>query len=386
VADFKLQTSNLNRRQFLSAALLAPALGRLQPVSGGRLIGTVPFGIPDTPTTPLNRLLGAGLDARLFTDLSTITSEQLVTPAERFFVRTAAPPALPDSAAWKIDCAGLVDRPGALDLMSLEKTATRSGRYLIECAGNADPDNYGLISVADWEGVPIVSLLERVGVRSTATRVLVSGFDIENTPQQTSRTSVPGASWVFSRDDLRQGLFATRMNGAPLAREHGSPIRLIVPGWYGCACIKWVNRIELVDDAAPATTQMMEFAQRTHQASRSERASDYVPATIDTAAVPIRVERWEVAGKTEYRIIGIIWGGQTPTNALAIRFRSSEPWTPVDNCPMPTTTLTWSLWTHAWRPPEPGRYEIVLKVTDPAIRTRRLDLFYYVRTVTIEAL
>jgi len=102
--------------------------------------------------------------------------------------------------------------------------------------------------------------------------------------------------------------------------------------------------------------------------------------------VPIRVERWEVAGKIEYRVIGIIWGGQTPTNALAIRFRTSEPWTPVDNCPMPATTLTWSLWTHAWRPTEPGRYEIVLKIADPAIRTRRLDLFYYVRTVTIDAL
>jgi hypothetical protein len=127
VADFKLQTSNLNRRQFLSAALLAPAFAQF-PRPNGTLIGTVPFGIRDVPTTPLNRLLGAGLDARLFTDLSTITSEQLVTPAERFFVRTAAPPALPDSAAWKIDCAGLVDRPGALDLMSLEKTATRSGR------------------------------------------------------------------------------------------------------------------------------------------------------------------------------------------------------------------------------------------------------------------
>jgi len=376
----------ITRRDFLSAAILAPALGRLQPVFGGRLIGTVPFGNRDVPTTPLNRLLGAGLDARLFTDLSTITAERLITQTDRDFVMTASPPALPDSAAWKIDCAGLVDRPAAIDLASLGKIATRSGRYLIECAGNADPDNYGLISVADWEGVPIASLLERVGVRSTATRVLVSGFDIENTPQQTSRTSVPGASWVFSRDDLRQALLATRMNGTPLTGEHGSPVRLIVLGWYGCACIKWVNRIELVDDAAPATTQMMEFAQRTHQASRSERASDYLPATIDTAAVPIRVERWEVAGQIEYRVIGIIWGGQTPTNALAIRFKTSDPWTPVDNCPMPATTLTWSLWTHAWRPTEPGRYEIVLKITDPAIRTRRLDLFYYVRTVTIDAL
>jgi len=375
----------ITRRDFLSAAFFASALGRLQPVSGGRLIGTVPFGVPDTPTTPLNRLLGAGLDARLFTDLSAITAEQLVTPAERVFVRTAAPPALPDSAAWKIDYAGQVERPGALDLASLQKLPTRSGRYLIECAGNADPDNYGLISVADWEGVPVAPILERAGVRPTATHVLISGFDTENTPQQTSRTSVPGASWVFSRDDLRQALLANRMNGAPLAPEHGSPLRLVVPGWYGCACIKWVNRIELVDDSAPATTQMMEFAQRTHQPGRSERARDYLPATIDTAAVPIRIERWEVAGKTEYRVIGIIWGGQTPTNALAIRFKTGETWTPVDNCPMPTTTLTWSLWTHAWRPAAAGRYEIVLKVTDPAIRTRRLDLFYYVRTIVIDA-
>jgi DMSO/TMAO reductase YedYZ molybdopterin-dependent catalytic subunit len=322
----------------------------------------------------------------LFTDLAAISTEQLVTPTERFFVRTATPPSLPDPAAWKVECGGLVDRPGSLESAAFEKLPTRSGRYLIECAGNADPDNYGLISVADWQGVPLAAILQQVGDRSTATRVLISGFDIENTPQQTSRTSVPGASWVFARDDLQQALLAIRMNGAPLTREHGSPLRLVVPGWYGCACIKWVNRIDLVDDEAAATTQMMEFAQRTHQPGRSERARDYLPATIDTAAVPIRVERWEVAGKTQYRVIGIIWGGQTPTNALAIRFKTGEPWTRVDNCPMPATTLTWSLWTHNWRPIEPGRYEIVLKVTDPAIRTRRLDLFYYVRTVTIDAL
>jgi hypothetical protein len=52
---------------------------------------------------------------------------------------------------------------------------------------------------------------------------------------------------------------------------------------------------------------------------------------------------------------------------------------------MPQSTRTWTLWTHTWKPAEPGRYEIVLKVTDPAIRTRRLDLFYYVREVFVES-
>jgi hypothetical protein len=66
-----------------------------------------------------------------------------------------------------------------------------------------------------------------------------------------------------------------------------------------------------------------------------------------------------------------------------IRFKASQPWVPVEDCQLPASTLTWSLWTHTWRPDEPGRYQIVLKINDPSIRTRRLDLFFYVRDVTI---
>ena len=99
--------------------------------------------------------------------------------------------------------------------------------------------------------------------------------------------------------------------------------------------------------------------------------------------MPVRVEKWRVNGRLEYRITGIIWGGSTPTNALSIRFRSGGPWLRVDRCPMPTSTLMWSLWTHTWRPEEAGRYEIVLRVDDPSIRTRRLDLFFYVREIEI---
>lgn len=366
--------------------MLLPALAQL-PRPSGTFVGTVPFGVPGAQTAPLNRLLGAGLDARQFTDLSTISTDRLLTPAEHFFIRTQSPPALPDPASWSVAIGGLVASESKYDLASLEKHGRVSGRYLIECAGNADPNNYGLISVADWEGVPMTAVLDRMRAAGTtpgATRVLVSGFDVENTPQQTSRTSLPGCSWIFSRDDLRQAILATTMNGAPLARDHGAPVRLVVPGWYGCACVKWIHRIDLVADGAPRTGQMWEFAARTHQIGPPALARDYIPATIDTAAVPVRIEQWSVDGRTEYRVVGIIWGGTKPTNALAIRFRATEPWVPIESCPMPKDTLTWSLWTHRWQPAAPGRYEIVLKVTDPAIRTRRLDLFYYVREVVID--
>lgn len=374
----------MERREFLSFAL-APLLLRLQPPPAGRLAGIVPFGTPGAPTTPLNRLLGDGLDARLFTDLSSLAPDALVTPNDRFFVRTAPIETLPDAAKWTVEFAGLIEPTPPMTVPALTGLGRASGRYLIECAGNADPNNYGLISVAEWQGVPVRAVLDRLRATSDAHRVLISGFDVDNTPERASRTSLPGASWIFSRDDLRQALLATHMNGAPLPREHGAPVRLIVPGWYGCACIKWVNRIELVPDDAPPTTQMWEFANRTHQIGPPALARNYLPATIDTAAVPVRVERWEVGGKIEYRVVGILWGGEKPTNALAIRFKTSEAWVPVDNCPMPQSTLSWTLWTHTWRPTDPGRYEIVLKVTDASIRTRRLDLFYYVRELFIDA-
>lgn len=372
---------SLSRRDFIGAALLAPALARLQPPTGARMLGTVAFGDPSNRGTPLERVLGVGLDARQFTDLSSVSSDHLVTPTNEFFVRTAATAALPRPDSWSIVLGGRVQPSVTLDITALDKRRQPTGRVLIECAGNSDPANYGLMSVADWEGVPVLPLLE--GMQETAARqkILISGFDDETT---TTRTSIPGASWIFTRDDLRQAFLALRMNGAPLPPNHGAPVRLVVPGWYGCACIKWVNRIELVADAAPATSQMREYAGRTHQNGPPTLARDYIPATIDTAAVPVRVEKWTADGKVFYRVIGIVWGGSKPTNALAIRFKTSQPWVPVDNCPLPVSTKTWSVWTHTWRPTEPGRYQIVLRVTDPSIRTRRLDLFFYVRDLLID--
>jgi DMSO/TMAO reductase YedYZ molybdopterin-dependent catalytic subunit len=256
-----------------------------------------------------------------------------------------------------------------------------SGRYLLECSGNVDQTNYGLMSTADWEGVPLAAVLDRLRPASGASRVLISGVDDESSA---ARTSAPGASWIFSRDELQHAMLAVRMNGAPLTRDHGAPIRLIVPGWYGCACIKWVDRIEMVPDAAPATVQMREFAARTHQDPSAAFARDFVPAAIDTAAMPVRVDKWSEGGRVFYRIAGIIWGGSKPTNALSIRFRSGQPWVKVEDCPLPASTLAWSPWTHTWRPEAPGRYQIVLRVDDRTIRTRRLDLFFYVREINID--
>lgn len=349
-------------------------------MAGGRLVGTVPFISSSRPRVQLERILGSGLDGRLFTNLESLNPDALITANERFFIRTASSPGL--QAPRAISVTGLVSRPQTLDLRQLEGMAAPAGTHLIECAGNTDTAAFGLISAARWDGIPIASLIERADPARSAEMVLVSGVDDST---RSSQTSAPGASWIFARADLERSkaFLAVRMNGDPLPQDHGAPLRLVVPGWYGCACIKWANRIELVGESAAATSQMREYASRTHQPGQPALARDYIPATIDTAAMPVRVERWVRGGRTAYRVVGIIWGGSRPTNALLIRFKHTEDWVPVSECPLPASATTWSMWSHWWSPDAPGRYDIVLKVGDPSLPTRRLDLFFYVRSVEV---
>jgi DMSO/TMAO reductase YedYZ molybdopterin-dependent catalytic subunit len=362
-----------------------PAASCPNPFAGGRAAGTVPFaGVDRLP--PFHAVLGSGLDARLYTDLSTLTADTLVTPNHRFFVRTGWPDGLepPDrDATWTVRVTGLVKQPVALSLRDLEPLAVERGPFLMECAGNTDEAAFGLMSAAIWTGAPVAAALKKAGPLPRATRVRISGVDRHSQP---SRRSLAGASWVFTVDELDSAgaLLATRMNGEPLPRDHGWPVRLIVPGWYGCTCIKWVDEIALVDETAAATTQMREFAARTFQEGAPALAREYRPASMDLAAVPVRIEQWLLDGAIVYRVVGIMWGGAALTSRLRIRFNPSEPYQPVEVCPPPSTPLTWTLWTHLWKPRRPGRYQIVLKPDDPAIRSTRLDLYFYTRTVWIE--
>jgi DMSO/TMAO reductase YedYZ molybdopterin-dependent catalytic subunit len=183
----------------------------------------------------------------------------------------------------------------------------------------------------------------------------------------------------------RLGAFlGARMNSEPLSPDHGAPIRLVVPGWYGCTWIKWVNDIRLAGGDEPATSQMKEFAGRTHQIARLDLARDYTPADIQTAATAVRVEKRHTERGLEYRVVGIVWGGARPVDRLAIRFGSGEPWQPFDVCPAPQSKGVWSLWTYRWKPTAPGVYSIALRVPDATVPQRRLDSGYYVRQVTVD--
>ena len=287
----------LTRRRILHAAAGA---GIAAAFSGGsgctrapnepeKLLGVIPFA--DQPGDLSNTISGKGLDGRLALDLSALTSNSLITPNDRFYVRTCEPDQLDLQTPWKIRLHGMVKSPREFTLDDLQPAAEDQGTHLMECAGNPRTYQFGLLSAANWSGIPLPAVIDRGTPLSNDSLVLISGFDQH---LETSEQSMSGASWIFTRQQLESsGAFlATKMNGEPLSPVHGFPFRLVVPGWYGCTCIKWVNEIALIDDAAPATSQMREFAQRTHQTGFPKLARDFQPATIDLAAMPVRVEKW----------------------------------------------------------------------------------------------
>jgi DMSO/TMAO reductase YedYZ molybdopterin-dependent catalytic subunit len=388
----------LTRRRFLERSVRAAAgltiAGRaLEVLADDQALAAVPLPfskgnrLKDAPFIgehgeAIGRLTGSGLGGRLAFDLSRLRPDRLIVPNRKFFIRTRYPRLLDSDEPWRIRLRGFEDPRSELLLDDLAPLVRSMGPHLIECSGNSSWRHFGLISAAEWSGAPLVQVLAQLGLPRRAKRALVSGFDPHS--RRRRRDSKAGASWAFTLDQLEAaGAFlATRMNGEPLPKDHGRPVRLVMPGWYGCTCIKWVDEIAIVDDDVRATGQMREFAGRTHQKGTPRRARDYRPAEMDLAAMPVRVERWRVDGKIVCRIVGILWGGDRTTDKLAIDI-DEHGRAPVDDCDHSNNT-TWTLWTHTWRPKRPGRYRIAMRVDDPAIRTRRLDRGYYVRTVEVD--
>jgi DMSO/TMAO reductase YedYZ molybdopterin-dependent catalytic subunit len=353
----------------------------------GRLVSTLALSRAGGLVQPFGvKIGGPGLDARLNTDLSRLQPDQLITPTDQAYVRTECPQIVAaHRGPWRLRTSGLIGLPGGVGAVSVDdlvRDARPMGAHLLECSGNNNPANFGLMSVAEWDGVPLIEVIAALRPQSNASGVLVSGVD----PDQPSRTSIPGASWVLPLASLHSlGAFlAVRMNGDVLPADHGRPVRLAVPGWYGCSWIKWVDEVRLVDASEPATTQMREFAARTHQTAVHDFAGAYAPPVIQTAATAVRVEKRLGSSGLEYRVVGIVWGGARTVDRLAIRFSDSEPWVPFDVCPAPGNPAIWSLWSYRWKPVAPGVYSIALKVPDSTVPQRRLESGYYVRQVRID--
>jgi len=127
---------------------------------------------------------------------------------------------------------------------------------------------------------------------------------------------------------------------------------------------------------------MKEYAVRTMQQGRPELVRDFRAATVEPAALPVRVERWIAGGKIRYRLVGVAWGGSRPIEKLQIRFNPGEEFAAVAGFRQ-LKTDPWTVWKYEWVPRAPGDYQIRMAIGAPAMSAQRLEMGLYDRTVHI---
>lgn len=277
-------------------------------------------------------------------------------------------PAL-DPATWRLRVAGTVDRPVEVSLADLDAVPQHTVRVTLECAGNgralldprpvSQPWLTGAVGTADWTGVRLSDLLGLAGVAAGTVAVVFRGADhgTERGVEQDYARSLPLAEAM-----LPDVLVATRMNGAPLPVQHGFPARLVVPGWYGMAHVKWLTGIDLVDH------EVETFQDRAYRL-RQDADDEGVPvrrilprALVMPPGFPDFMTRDRVLAPGPVVLTGRAWSGHGPVARVEVTTDDGTTWHDADLGP--------SAGPHAWRPfslawdAGPGSHVVRARATD----------------------
>lgn len=299
--------------------------------------------------------------------------EGLITPAGRHYVRSHF--SFPEAPA-RIGIGGAVRMPRSLDLAALRALPARTATVTLECAGNGraflDPPapgeqwRLGAVGTASWTGVTLRTLLEPAGVSDRAIEILFRGADAGEPPGLGRRIAFE-RSLPIERALADDVLVAYAMNGRPLPVEHGAPVRLVVPSWYGIASVKWLAEIVALDEPFRGFYQ----AERYVIGARPVRVIK--PRAVITAPLtPVR------AGAA-VTVRGYAWSGQAPVTRVLLSVDGGTSWSEAVLGPS-AAPGAWREWTFAWIPPA-GSHTLLARATDGSgdaqpMAQRRNDLGY----------
>jgi DMSO/TMAO reductase YedYZ molybdopterin-dependent catalytic subunit len=296
-------------------------------------------------------------------DLRKLTS--LATPNEAFFAFHQTKTVEVDAATWRLRIGGLVKRPIELTLGDLRsRPGRRELAVTIECSGNSgDPRVMnGLVSNAIWSGVSLAEVLKECSPQPEAREVVFLGLDAEEDKKweagNASYSSPHGWS-LYMQDALAPDqLLAFAMNGAPLPPEHGFPLRLVMPGWYGMSQIKWLTRIEVTD--RPYEGRHMARNYQSLRAVKSPEGTTWLDSSIsrnNLKSIIARVTRTTAGGRFEYKIAGAAWGGPAKIAGIEVQIDGGA-WVRA-SIDQRAGDAAWVLWSASWKEPTAGEHILV---------------------------
>jgi sulfane dehydrogenase subunit SoxC len=282
-----------------------------------------------------------------------------------------------DPTSFELVVDGLVATPLSLDLDAIRGRPQVSAAVTLECAGNgrarllprpvSQPWLTEAVGTARWGGTPLSGLLREAGIAGKAVDVVFTGADhgIERGLEQDYQRALPVAEAM--RGDV---LLAYEMNGAPLPPQHGAPLRLVVPGWYGMAHVKWLRKITVVAEPFDGF-QMRAYRLRDTPDEPGVPLTRIEPrALLVPPGFPDFMSRRRVVKSGPVRIEGRAWSGWAPVSMVEVSIDGGDTWEPADLEPAQAPDC-WARWTWTWLS-ELGSYVLSCRATDASGRTQPL--------------
>jgi DMSO/TMAO reductase YedYZ molybdopterin-dependent catalytic subunit len=306
--------------------------------------------------------------------------DQRITPNDRFFVRCHFAVPQVNAADWRLKVDGHVHQPLELSYDEIRRLPAKTVTATLECAGNSRgmlvPKASGLlwqlgaVGNAAWTGVPLSTVLQKARVRDGAVDVVLEGADsgaVTDEPKSPGVVSF-ARSLPLEKAQSSEVLLAYQMNGADLPPEHGFPLRVVVPGWYGMASVKWLHRITVTDKQFDGYWQTFMYSHWDRAGGRPVMRP--ITEMQVKSAIARPAFREQVPAGKPYRVFGAAWAGESDVTKVEVSADGGATWHPAKLLDE-ATPFTWGRWEYTWQVPAgASRYTLMSRATDKRGRTQ----------------
>ena len=287
---------------------------------------------------------------------------------------------LVDAASWELAVGGHVERRLRLRLDDIRARPATTIPVTLECAGNgrarlsprplSQPWLSEAVGTAEWTGTPLGPILSEAGLRDDGGHIVFTGLDrgVQGEVEQLYERSLPLAE--AQRPEV---LLAYAVNGQPLPPQHGFPLRLIVPGWYGMTHVKWLRSITVVDGPFEGYQQARAYHFRRVDGDAGEPVARMRPrALMVPPGVPDFMTRTRFVSPGRHSIEGRAWSGRAPVTKVEFSPDGGASWVDAVLGDQ-VSPFAWRAWTAGWDASAPGAHELCVRATDAAGNVQPLE-------------
>lgn len=289
---------------------------------------------------------------------------------EAFFIRSHFPTPTIVESAWSLQVSGAVRTHLRLNFQDIKQFQPHELQVLLECAGNSRSSvtpavdglmwDHGGVSTAQWTGVPVRKVLELAGILQDAEEVLFEGMDRGTVDGKSGKTGF-AMSLPMDKALHPDTLLAYQMNGALLSPDHGYPLRVIVPGWYGMTSVKWLTRIQVLRKPYKGYHQGDYYVY-----IKAGDAFDSPKKRVSSMEVKSLISsprHGESLILGQHVVKGVAWSGDGIVESVEISIDHGETWQPA-RLKEPEGQYSWRHWQFIWEVHQPGYYLIIARATD----------------------